>query len=178
VPGRFTADDTVIIHAPFRDDMVLLGVLHVDRVAGTFEVAGMSEMGIELFQLGGDRKGSTVRMAMPPLDQQGEVLAAMGRDIARAYLDLAPGPQAKVCVGRTSVSYSEERPEGRLVYELGGTPTVLLEKRMEDFWGWVWRVRYYDYFAGAGGLYPRGMVIDNSRYHYRIVIKNRGLTEQ
>ena len=24
-----------------------------------------------------------------------------------------------------------------------------------------------------GGLYPRGIVMDNGRYHYRIIVKNR-----
>jgi hypothetical protein len=50
---------------------------------------------------------------------------------------------------------------------------VLLEKRLEGFWGTIWRVRYYRYAPESGGLYPRGIVMDNERFHYRIIVKNR-----
>jgi hypothetical protein len=50
---------------------------------------------------------------------------------------------------------------------------VLLEKRFAGWLGTIWRVRYFDYAISNGSLYPRGVVMDNAQYHYRIVIKNR-----
>src|ERR1700679_1303934 len=47
IPDRFTSDDTVIIRAPFHDDMAVLGVLNVDRMAGTYELYGLNPLGVE-----------------------------------------------------------------------------------------------------------------------------------
>jgi hypothetical protein len=50
---------------------------------------------------------------------------------------------------------------------------VLLDKRQAGTFGTIWRVHYFDYVPVAGGDYPRGIVLGNSRYSYRIVVKNR-----
>ena len=48
LPSRFTSDDTIIIQAPFHDDLAVLDVLRVDRVAGKFELVALNHMGIKL----------------------------------------------------------------------------------------------------------------------------------
>jgi len=170
---RFISDDTVIIQAPFRNDLAVLGVLRVDRVAGTFELVGLNHLGVKLFDLNGDRQGTTVRFAIPPLMKQQEVLVAMGDDIRRMYFDLLPGHSAAAQIERTDVKFTQKEPGGRLVYEFGGRPGVLLEKKLIGFFGAVWRVRYYRYESQGASLYPRGIVMDNSWFHYRIIVKNR-----
>lgn len=178
LPNRFTSDDTVIIQAPFRDDLAVLAVLRVDRSAQTFELVGLSQLGVKLFHLSGNSSGTTVRFAVPPLLGQSEVLRSIGQDARRMYLDLVPGTDAVVHVGQTLVCFTQKTPQGKLVYEFGGKPTVLLEKRLDGFFGAVWRVRYYEYSAPAPGFYPHGIVMDNSQYHYRIIVKNRSRTVQ
>ena len=173
VSNRFISDDTVIIQLPFRNDLAVLGVLRVDRVAGTFELVGLNHLGVKLFDLNGDRQGTHVRFAIPPLAKQQDVLLAMGDDIRRMYFDLLPGRSAAAQIERTDVKFTQKEPGGRLVYELGGRPGVLLEKKLIGFFGAVWRVRYYRYESQGASLYPRGIVMDNSRFHYRIIVKNR-----
>jgi hypothetical protein len=173
VTDRFISDDTVIIQAPLRNDLAVLGVLRVDRVAGTFELVGLNHLGVKLFDLTSDRRGTTVRFAIPPLMKQTDVLLAMGQDIRRMYFDLVPGRRAVARVERTDVKFIQKEPGGKLVYEFGGQPGVLLEKRSIGFFGTVWRVRYYRYESQAASLYPRGIVMDNSQFHYRIIVKNR-----
>jgi hypothetical protein len=34
-------------------------------------------------------------------------------------------------------------------------------------------VHYFHYTPHPGGLYPRGIVMDNGELHYRIIVKNR-----
>jgi hypothetical protein len=167
---RFTSDDTIIIHAPFHD-MTVLGVLQLDRAGGKFELVGLNPVGVELFHLSGDSEGTRIRSALPPLMKQQDVLLSIGQDIRRMYFDLVPDGSADV--RSTVVQYSKKSAEGTIVYELGGEPTVLLEKYVDGCFGPTWRVRYYQYKAGAGGLYPRGIVMDNAHYHYRIIVKNR-----
>jgi hypothetical protein len=173
VTDRFISDDTVIIQAPFRSDLAVLGVLRVDRVAGTFELVGLNHLGVKLFDLTGDRHGTAVRFAIPPLMKQQEVLLAIGDDIRRMYFDLVPGRNAVAQIERTDVKFTQKEPGERLVYEFGGQPGVLLEKRSIGFFGAVWRVRYYRYESQQASLYPRGIVMDNSEFHYRIIVKNR-----
>jgi hypothetical protein len=173
IPEQFTSDDTVIIQAPFRDDMAVLGVLHVDRKAGTFELYGLSHMGIQFFHLGGDRNTTAVRFAVPPLMEHKDLLLSIARDIQRMYFDLVPTEASKIDVRPTKVLFRGKSSEGTVVAEFGGDPLVLLEKRLDGFWGTIWRVSYYDYRPASGKLYPRAIVMDNRRYHYRIIVKNR-----
>jgi hypothetical protein len=171
--GRFLSDDTVIIEAPLRDDMAVLGVLQVDRAAGTLELMGMNHMGLKLFHLGAGEGDAAIRYALPPLMEQKDVLLSMAADTRRMYLDLVPAEGATVKIRETYVRFSQETPEGTLVYEFGGVPTVLLEKRLEGLLGTIWRARYYDYAEAGTALYPRGVVMDNERFGYRIIVKNR-----
>jgi len=173
VSNRFISDDTVIIQAPFRNDLAVLGVLRVDRVAGTFELVALNHLGVKLFDLKGDRGGTSVRFAIGPLMKQQEVLLAIGEDIRRMYFDLVPSQPAVAQIERTDVKFTQTDHGGRLVYVFGGQPGILLEKRSIGFFGVVWRVRYYRYESQGASLYPRGIVMDNSWFHYRIIVKNR-----
>jgi hypothetical protein len=173
LPGQFTSDDTVVIEAPFGNKLAALGVLRVDRAAGTFELVGLNPIGVKFFDIAGDRTTATVRYAIPPLMQHEDLLLSMATDIRRMYFDLVPGDDFEVYIQPTFVRYSQHTPDGKLVYEFGDTPTVLLEKRIDGFFGTVWRVRYYLYGPSARAAFPAGIVMDNNQFHYRIVVKNR-----
>jgi hypothetical protein len=172
VPSKFTSEDTIVIHPPFHDPVAFLGVTVVDRDAGTFELVGLNHAGVKLLHVAGDRNGNTIRFAIPQLKSRPKVLDAMAADVRNMYMDLVPG-ESRVAVGRTTVRY-KRASGGSLVYELGGDPPRLLDKTLIQGLGATWRVRYYDYATTpVGTSYPRGIVLDNWRYHYRIVIKNR-----
>jgi hypothetical protein len=168
LPNRFTSDDTVIIESPFVQ-IVVLAVLRVNRSAGTFELIGLNPLGVELFHLSGNRHKSTVDSAVPPLMRHRRVLLSIADDIRRIYFNLTPPDNAGVQIEKTSVRFHDRK----LVYEFGDVPTVLLDKHMDGPLGAIWRVRYFKYLQGAAGLYPRGIVMDNNHFHYRIVVKNR-----
>ena len=55
-----------------------------------------------------------------------EVLLSIAEDTRRIYFDLVPGEGAAVEVRPTVVRYREKTAEGKLVYEFGGEPAVLL----------------------------------------------------
>jgi hypothetical protein len=177
IPRRFISDDTVLILAPFHK-LAVLGVVRVDRVAGTFDLVGLNQLGVQLFAVGGDRTNSFVHFAIPPLDQHRDLLLAIAGDVRRMYFDLLPSPVARIELVRTFVRFNQRNPDGTLIFEMGGSPSILLEKRQAGFFGTIWRVQYFDYIAAPGGLYPRGIVMDNSRYLYRIVVKNRDWQKQ
>lgn len=177
VPNRFDSDDTVIIEAPFNHDLEVLGVLRVDRPAGTFELIGLNPLAVKFFDLTSNRQGATIRFAIAPLLAHREILLSVAQDIRRIYFDLTPSETAKAEIEPTTVRFSEKNSEGTLIYEFGGDPQVLLEKRLDGFFGAIWRVQYFQYASNGSTLYPRGIVLDNSRFHYRIIVKNRDRTK-
>ncbi len=171
--NQFISDDTVIIEAPFHDDLAMLGALQVDRSKGTFELVALTHMGVKLFELSGDRDGMTIRFAIQPLLKRRDLLLAMATDIRRMFFDLTPPSDARVDIGSTKVRFSQDGSQGKLVYEFGGDPAVLLAKHLDGFFGDIWRVRYFQYQPTPIGLYPHGIVMDNHEFHYRIIVKNR-----
>jgi hypothetical protein len=177
ISKHFDSDDTVIIEAPFNHDLEVLGVLRVDRPAGTFELIGLNPLAVKFFDISSDRQGTTIRYAIAPLLAHREILLSIARDIRRMYFDLTPTENAKAEVEPTKVRFTEKTPDGTLVYEFGGDPPVPLEKRLDGFFGTIWRVRYFQYASTGSSLYPRGIVMDNSRFHYRIIVKNRDRTK-
>lgn len=173
LPNRFTTDDTIIIQAPFHDDLAMLGVLRVDRSAGTFEVVALNHVGIKLFDLSGNRSDVSIGFALGPLMAHKDILISIAHDFARMYLDLVPTDTAKTDIESNKVQFTDKRSGQTVVYEFAGDPAALREKQHDGFFGTIWRVRYFRYSTEFGGLYPRGIVMDNDRYHYRIIVKNR-----
>lgn len=173
IAPKFTSDDTVVIKAPFRDEIAVLGVLQVDRSAGTFELLGLSHLGVQIFHVAGDAKSVTIRSAIPQLMENKRVLEAIAQDTRQMYFDLVPITRSKGTNNDKTVELREKTEQGTLVYIYGGQPAVLLEKRLDAGLGTTWRVRYYDYATNGKTMYPRGVVMENGQFHYRIVVKNR-----
>lgn len=172
-PDTFVAENAFVIHAPFRDDFAFLGVVQVDRAAGTFEFVGLSQTGVQYFHVSGDRGGNHVRDAIGPLMKQKRILLSFAEDVRRMYLDATPSENAKASVRSKVVRFSEKSSEGKVIRNFGGEPTVLLEKRVKGLLRTKWRARYFDYTSTGGKLYPRGILVMNGKYFYCITLKNR-----
>ena len=171
IPAKFVSDDTIVVSVPFHSDMAFLTVMRADRAAGKFEIAALNLTGIKLFDITSDPSGSKILYAVPPLEQHKDILLMTAAAIREMFLDLTPAADAKVKVAKTQVQYVD----GKLVYRIGGNPAVLLEKKEDGLLGYKWRVQYFRYASDSGRLYPRGLVMDNGTYHYRIVMKNRDM---
>jgi len=173
-PLRFTSDDTIIIQAPFHDEFAFLAVMKIDRPAGTFEMVALNQLGVKLFHIGGDRQNAAIRFAIPPLMAQKDFLLSVAGDVRRIYFDSVPAGDARIRIDPTDVQFGKND----LVYILGGQPPGLLEKRQDGIFGPAWRVRYYLYASESGRLFPRGIVMDNNQFHYRLIVKNRDWENQ
>ena len=172
---RVTFDETVIIRAPFHKELAVLAELVVDRPADRFELVGLTHVGVTLFKISGDVHGASVDFAVPQLLEHKNLLLALGLDIRRIYFDLVPNDAASVTLGKTLIRFSEKTSEGRLVYEFGGEPALLLEKHLDGFFGAIWRVEYFQYESSGEGLFPREIVMNNNQFHYQIIVKNRAI---
>lgn len=172
-PDAFVAENSFIIHIPFRDDLAFLGIVQVDRTAGTFEFVALTQTGVQLFHVNGDATGNHIRDAIEPLKKQKKILLSFAEDIRRIYLNLTPDRSAKSSVRSKVVRFKETSGDVRSCYDFGGDPIVLLEKRFKGFIFTNWRARYFDHVSSDAGIHPQGMLVKNGRYFYRITIKNR-----
>lgn len=176
LPRQFTSEDNVVIQAPFGNQIAVLGVLKVDRDAGTFELIGLNPLGVKFFDIASNEHDSTIRFAIPPLLEHRDLLLSIAADIRLIYFNPTPESGLDVQIEPKIVRFSKNTSDGKLVYEFGDIPGVLLEKRMDALFGATWRVRYYQYAVQSGELFPHGIVMDNNRFHYRIIIKNSDWT--
>jgi hypothetical protein len=171
IPAKFVSDDTIVVSVPFHSDMAFLTVMRADRTAGKFEIAALNLTGIKLFDITSDSSGAIVQYAVPPLEKHKDILLMVAAAIREMFLDLTPPAESKTNARKTKVQYVN----GNMVYQIGGNPAVLLEKKEDGLLGFKWRVQYFRYASDSGRLYPRGLVMDNGTYHYRIVWKNRDM---
>jgi hypothetical protein len=174
IPDEFTSDDTLVLQFPFNIQFAMLGVLNVNRPADTFEFYALNQAGVAYFHLSGDRGHFAVREALGPWLEHKDILLCIAEDIHNAYLAPVPKPDAHVQIKPTLVRFDQKAPGGYLLYDFGGQPILLLQKQLAGFFGPLWTARYYEYRPNdKGQLFPRGIVIDDSRFFYRLIIRNR-----
>jgi hypothetical protein len=163
------------IRFPFMDMTVLEKVV---AEAGKEEVGvqGYMPMGMLLFDVSAGKGSVRVNSAVAEFGKYKFIVEAIGRDVREAFVDLSPGASAGAKVLPREVMFTEKTAGGTLSYEYAYDPPVLIEKRLSNFWGTVWRIRYYDYRAGEDGkLRPGGIVVDDRRNFFRIVLDGREL---
>ena len=78
-----------------------------------------------------------------------------------------PAPiSAEVKKTKDSIVFRETRDGKRIEYVFGGAEGLLLEKRCGRR-----RIRYYEYAEKAGKRFPGGIILENRKYHYRLVLR-------
>jgi hypothetical protein len=159
------------LHFPFMD-MTILEQVDADRARDQFAVQGYLPLGMLVYDLSGDKRAMTINTAAEQFNDYKYILQSIGHDLRHVYLDLTPDPSAKATVWSKEVFYAQKTPEGTLCFEFAYDPPVLIEKRLSGVFGTVWSIRYYDYRPGPDGkVRPHGVVVDNKRYFYRIVLR-------
>jgi len=173
VAPRFEQVNAVVFHFR-RRAITALGMAAVDRPARAFTVTCMTPLGVKLFDVvcrGGRAEG---RFVHPALERFGGDLAqAAATDLARAYLDWQPPPGATATAARDRLVFTAADAAGTTAYRYAGRDGRLAEKvRVEDGRR-RWSVAYRDYAQDSKGLVPRGLVIENRQYGYRLVVTTR-----
>lgn len=153
-----------------------IGSLEIDTRARTFHVACLNPMGVKLFELSGDDRGTNTLFALEPLARYGDIGAAVGSDIKRIYLDLVPFRTASLWKRKFKLVYSQHSGAGFLDYVYSGAAGVLTEKSYYEDQALVWRVTYHEYQEQDGKLFPRGIVLVNYRYGYELTVRQKEFT--
>ena len=173
VPAIVEEENTVTFEFAWRK-VAALGVLRIDRTRGRFAVVGLTHAGVKLFEITGDGDAIQTHFLLPELARRGDLGRAIGSDIRSIYLDLVPAPSAEVDRTRDSICFHESWDNGEGAdYVLAGAPAVLVEKRCFSGGHKVATVRYYDYVESGGKLSPTGVILDNHKASYRLIIRRK-----
>ena len=107
------------------------------------------------------------------LMKRNNILLSFAEDIRRMYLEVTPDASSKPRVHSKHVTFAQKDDTGKTVFDFGGDPIVLREKRVKGFLRTKWKAEYFMYTTQDGKTYPRGIEMKNGRYFYRMTIKAR-----
>lgn len=172
--GRLPASANLLTTVVFKGwgkTFSSLGLLQYDRNAGTFLIAGLTQMGIKIFELAGDQKQLTRGYTMPQIPKPDRFTKALADDIRHIYFDWLPPADAKVIKNKNTVVFTVPHNSGNIEYTYGGTQPALLTKRCYNRNDrLLWKAAYYEYQTHGDQLYPHGIVLNNYQYGYRLTI--------
>ncbi len=160
-----------VVFQMFGRKMTGLGYFSVDTETSTFALSCMTPMGMKLFDIQGQGDAVKAVFALPQFGQKENLARAVGLDLKRTYFNNIPSESAEIRREKHRFIFVQRQADGRTEYDFGGPEQFLLEKRFYEGRKLVCRIRYYEYEPQDGFFYPRGIVLDNRKYHYRLILR-------
>ncbi len=148
-----------------------VGFLSLNAKERTFALSCMNPLGVKLFEVSGDQNGVTTHFALEEFTKKGDLGAAVGDDIRRIYLDLMPAPDAEINRKKKELVFIHRLEKGRMEHVFAGRSPLLIEKDFFENGELIWRASYYEYRRHNGRNYPGGIIFENNRYGYRLIIR-------
>lgn len=170
MPVRFRLMSSIVFEFSWNK-VSALGITEVDRREGTFTAMAMNPLGVKLFELSGTAERVTAAFIMEAFPRRDDAGAAIGEDIRRIYFGLLPSPSAKADRERYRIVFRELSGPGMMEYVFAGADGLMVEKKYVEADETVWKASYYEYRRSGGKAFPMGIVFDNYRYGYRLVVK-------
>jgi hypothetical protein len=177
-PTRYEAVSSVVMQYRWLK-FPALGAMSVDTRKRHFALAGLSQMGLEVFSLR-DKNGITeIRMPAPVRKRNPQIAEAAIADVRSMFFDLTPAPDAERRDTRRRTIFSQETPEGTLQHRFDKDSGLLAEKRLVNRSRCplgrtvIWVVRYDDYAGARGKTYPRTVRFKHRKLHYAISTRIR-----
>lgn len=174
LPESFKLLNTVVFEYTGRK-FLGLGYIDIDRRNDVFKVVCLNPMGVQLFELSGDRDTIVTHNALAPLLQYGDLPTAVGNDIRRIYFDLVPAADAHIWKGKYKIAFRHSSGPGLKEYLFAGADRDLVEKNYYENNEIVWRIAYYEYRVQNGKRYPQGIVLTNYQYGYQLTVRQKEL---
>lgn len=173
-PEQFQLLNSVVFEYSWNTFMGI-GYIDINRQNSQFKVVCLNPLGVQLFELSGDREKIVTHNAMPMLLQHGDLPTAVGNDIRLIYFDLVPAETARIVMGSYSISFRQPYAAGFVEYEFAGKGQELVEKVYYENDEMVWKISYYEYQEQNGKHYPQGIIMVNYRYGYQLTVRQKEL---
>lgn len=173
-PESFQLLNSVVFEYSWNSFMGI-GYIDINRQNNLFKVVCLNPLGVQLFELSGDRDNIVTHNALPALMKYGDLPTAVGTDIRRIYFDLFPSDKARVWKSKYKVNFWQPSGSGIMEYEFAGKWQQLVEKVYYEDDEIIWRISYYEYSLQNGKLYPQGIVMINYKYGYQLTVRQKEL---
>lgn len=172
ITKNFEALQSITIYF-FGKKMSGLGYLSVNQDTQSFNLTCMTPMGIRLLTIQKDPNGLNAEFSFSDEFNKPEILTEMAGDIGRLYFDWTPTPKAALKRSRYTLTFIEKSSDGgKTRFVFGGFNANLIEKQVIGKGGKV-IIKYYDYQKSPQALYPKGVFLENKKYHYTLIIKTK-----
>jgi hypothetical protein len=174
MPANFQLLNSVVFEYSWNAFMGI-GYIDIDRQNSLFKVVCLNPLGVQLFELSGDKNNIVTHNAMPAIMQYGDLPTAVGTDIRRIYFDLLPSDKSRIWKSKYKVNFWQPYGPGIMEYEFAGKPRGLVEKVYYENDEIIWRISYYEYREINGKLYPQGIIMINYKYGYQLTVRQKEL---
>ena len=174
LPDNFQLLNSVVFEYNWRT-FPGIGSVSIRRSDHLFRVAGMSPLGVKLFELSGNQHSVTKHYAIASFEQYGDAATAVGNDIRRIYFDLIPATDARIWKRKYAIRFRHSSGPGMLEHIFGGERGDLIEKNYYGEDGIAWRASYYEYREQNGKRWPQGILFINYQYGYRLTVRQKEL---
>lgn len=173
-PESFQLLNSVVFDYAWQSFMGI-GYVDVDRKNSSFKVVCLNPLGVQLFELSGDRHTIVTHNVLPVLMEHGDLPTAVGSDIRKIYFDLIPSEKASVKKGDYRLNFRQDYQSGEMDYEFAGKEMQLVKKTYYEDNKIVWRISYYEYSRQHGKDYPLGIIMNNYKYGYKLTVRQKEL---
>jgi hypothetical protein len=173
-PEQFQLLNSVVFEYSWNTFMGI-GYIDINRLTSQFKVVCLNPMGVQLFELSGDRDTIVTHNAMPALMKYGDLPTAVGTDIRRIFFDLVPSERASVWKSTYKINFRQAYGPGVMEYEFAGKGQELVEKVYSENNETIWRISYYEYREQNGKHYPQGIIMINYKYGYQLTVRQKEL---
>ena len=173
-PENFQLLNSVVFEYSWQTFMGI-GYVDINRHNSEFKIVCLNPLGVQLFELTGDRNTIVPHSVMPALMKYGDLPTAVGTDIRRIYFDLVPSDNARIVKGSYSIIFRQTYGSGVMEYKFAGKGRELVEKVYYEEDDIVWRISYYEYREQNGKHYPQGIIMINYKYGYQLTVRQKEL---
>jgi len=102
--------------------------------------------------------------------------SAIATDIRHIYFNTIPDVNATLEHNESSFTFSDENGLDTH-YTFSGEDVNLVEKKIDPGWfSAATKVFYFNYKNYSGFNFPTGIVLDNNKFRYRLIIKTKSVT--
>ena len=177
IPDRYSAVSSAVMQYHWFK-FPALGVLTVDARKHNFALVGLSQLGINVFELSETNGRLKCRMPGDLLKRHPQIAEGAAADVRQMFFDLTPPADALQLpdARRNTAVFRKRTSAGSTEYRFDKKTGFLLEKRffipLNFFPGSsvVWRVLYEDYAAAGRKPYPRVIRFKQRARHYAITL--------
>lgn len=171
-PESFQLLNSVVFEYSWNSFMGI-GYIDINRQNGIFRVVCLNPLGVQLFELSGDRNSIETHFVMPAMMEYGDLPKAVGTDIRRIYFDLVPSAGARTWKSGHKMNFWQTYGPGEMEFEYAGSRRDLVEKVYHENNEIIWRISYYEYREHNGKRFPQGIVMINYKYGYQLTVRQK-----